>query len=210
MAHWFGGVFAIIGAIWLVTLMAYAFGAGGVSFGNRYTGQRATIDFMRQYDRPVLALRDGVGLELDTGGPKLHGSIVKLRAGLPVLCWVCGRHDFAGGISQADYRQGDWFYRAPVEHAASTTIAYDRTTGETVVVAEGADVHTQEQALAAHGLAVTENARISPDTLADLRPVSMQREGCVIFNAAFVAVNLLWLVFGGIALAVVRLVKRRA
>ncbi len=222
IAHWFKGVFAIIAVIWLVTLGAYALGFRSVSFGNKYTGQRATIDFMREHDHTVLALTDDIGLQLESGG-QLHGAIVKLTAGLPGLCWICGSHETAGGIAIVGYRQGDWLFRAPEDltknsealhgrpesRAFITTLAFDRATGERVQLDATAGVDAQAAALSARGLVVSERTRLTPDALADLPAVSMQREGCVIFNAAFVAVCVLWLVFGGLAMLLVRVVRRR-
>jgi hypothetical protein len=223
LGHWFVGVFAIIAVIWVITLVAYALGFKGVSFRNKFTGQDATIDFMRQHDRVFLQLADDVGLELNPGGPHLSGTIVKLSSGLPGLCWVCGDHETAGGIAIVDYRLGDWLFRAPfdnsknseVEHgrpesrAFILTIAYDRASGERVQVAPTADLAAQQLALSTRGLVPSDAARIDPENLADLPVVSMQREGCVIFNMAFVAVTLLWLVLGRLALLLVRVVRAR-
>jgi hypothetical protein len=219
--HWFAGVFVIIAGVWTITLIAYAFGAGSVSFGNKFTGQRATIDFMRDNDHVVVGLADGVGLQLDHGGPPLHADIVRLKPGFPVLCWVCGQLDTAGGISMVAYRQGDWFYRAPEDLSRNSeathglraesrafilTIAYNRANGERVQA--GVDVAAQTLALTSRGLAVTDAARISPETIRDLPVLSIQREGCLIFNVAFVSVVLLWLVFGGLAWLLVRFLRR--
>jgi hypothetical protein len=91
LAHWFAAVFLLVGLLWLFTLTAYYFGFSGVGVKNRFTGQEAVIDFMREYDHPVVELADGVGLELDNNGPTLDGTVVRLTAAPPVLCWVCGR-----------------------------------------------------------------------------------------------------------------------
>ncbi len=220
--HWFGGVFAILGSIWLATTVAYALGAKSITFGNRY-GTDATIEFGREHDRPVLGLADGVGLELDAEGPALHGTIVKLEAGLPVLCWICGDQDTAGGVGRVDYRQGDWFFRVPRDESLNRalqeersewrdfvlTIAYNRATGERVKVDAQASFAEQEQVLAQRGLVVGKAAQLRPESLSDLPAVSMQREGCVIVQAAFVASFLLWLVLGGLAALVVWAVRRR-
>jgi hypothetical protein len=220
--HWFGAVFVLLGGIWLATTVAYALGAKGISFANRY-GPPATIDFGRKYDFPVVGLADGVGLELDAGGPALHGSIVKLETGLPVLCRICGYHDTAGGVGLVDYRQGDWFFRAPRDESRSReahegrpesrdfilTIAYNRTTGERVRVDADATFAEQEQLLAQRGLVVGEGARLTPAALGDLPTVSMQREGCVIVQLAFVAVAVLWLVLGGLAALLIWAIRRR-
>ncbi|MBK9036500.1 MAG: hypothetical protein IPL61_35510 [Myxococcales bacterium] len=227
--HWFVGVFAIIGGLWLVTTLAYALGAGGISFGNRYTGQRARIDFQRGHDVPVLALGHDAGLVLH-GGPTPRGTVVKLRPGLPlVFCWACGRDEAAGAIADVEFRQGTWWYRAPVDVAAELaalpraggsarwraarteiilTVAYDQATGARRQVAPTATVEDQARALAELGLRTDAAARLSEDGLADLPRASMQREGCVIVHLAFVAVVLLWLVVGGVALALVALVRR--
>src|SRR5262245_41324711 len=98
LAHWFPGVFAIIGGLWVVTLVAYAAGADGITFASRYTGDDARIDFMREHERPYMGLADGVALGLDTGGPRVRGTIVRLEPGLPGIRWVCGESDSAGGI----------------------------------------------------------------------------------------------------------------
>jgi hypothetical protein len=224
LGHWFLGVFAIIGGIWVLTLVAYAAGAEGISFRNRYTGQPATIDFMREHERPYVGLADGVGLGLDTGGPQLRATIVKLEPGLPGLRWVCGSNDTAGGIAMVTHRQGDWLYRAPSDESKNDeavngrrpesrayilTLAYNRATGERVVVEPDTPVAAQAELLAARGLEVSDATRMTLESLTDLPVVSMQREGCVIFNAAFIAVTLLWLVIGGLALLLVRVIRAR-
>jgi len=222
LQHWFGGVFVLLGAIWLVTTIAWLFGAQSISFGNRY-GPRPTIDFMREHDRTVVGLGEGVGLELDEAGPVLHGSIVKLESGLPVLCWICGYHDTAGGIGMVDYRRGDWFYREPRDESGSyearqgraesrdfiLTLAYNRATGERVRVDVDATFDEQQQALAQRGLAVDEASRLALATIGDLPTVSMMREGCAIVQAAFVAAALLWLVCGGTAALIGWAIRRR-
>lgn len=222
--HWFLGVFAIIFGVWLLTLVAYDLGVDGISFRNRYTGQYATIDFMREHDRPFVGLADGVGLELDDGGPQLRATVVALEPGLPGFGLVCGTHGTADGIAMVTHRHGDWLYRAPSDESKNyeavhgrrpesrafiLTIAYERTTGERVVVQPDTPLGAQEALLAERGLAVSDATRLSLESLADLPVISMQREGCVIFNAAFVAVTLLWLVIGGLALLLVRLVRAR-
>ena len=220
LQHWFGGMFVIIGAVWVITSVAYYFGAQSITFPNRY-GTRPTIDFMREHDQPVVALREGVGLELHTGGSHLSGSIVLLTDGLPVLCWICGTYDTHGGISQVAFRTGDWFYRAPDDHRlvdlrslpaavrdAFRTVAYNRATGERVMLRDDAGTDEQAAALASRGLAMTEANRLRLETIADLPPVSMMREGCVIFQLAFAAVVALWFVVGGLAWILVRLFRR--
>jgi hypothetical protein len=42
--HWFVGVYVILLAIWIPTLITFAAGAHGITFGNPY-GKAATIDF---------------------------------------------------------------------------------------------------------------------------------------------------------------------
>lgn len=79
-----------------------------------------------------------------------------------------------------------------------------------MVVDADATLVEQEKVLAARGLAVDEAARLRPDAITDLRAVSMQREGCVIVQAAFVLAALLWLVVGGPIALVVRARRRRA
>ncbi len=219
--HWILGVFLILAVVWAITLGAYYFGADRVSFHNKFTGQDATIDFMRKYDRPVVELAENVGLELDKDAPALRGEIVKLESAPIGLCWVCGRNDLAGGIAMVEYRSGDWLYRAPFDDTSNgealhgrpesrdyiLTVAYNRATGERVIA--GPDMPSQAAALAAHGLAVADRAHLSPATIVDLSPVSMMREGCMIFNLAFVAAAILWLVLGGSAALIVSWLRRR-
>jgi hypothetical protein len=99
--------------------------------------------------------------------------------------------------------------RRPESRAFILTLAYDRTTGERVVVEANTTLAAQERLLGARGLVVSEATRITPESLVDLSVVSVQREGCVIFNAAFVAASLLWLVFGGLTLLLVRAIASR-
>ncbi|MEZ4404802.1 MAG: hypothetical protein R3B06_32740 [Kofleriaceae bacterium] len=231
--HWFAGVFVIIVGLWLVTTVAYALGADGVSVGNRYTGQRARIDFQREHDHPVLALGHDAGLVVYPGAPGVapaRGVVVKLRPGLPlVFCWLCGEFETDGGLADVEYRHGTWLYRAPIDVPAELaklatqggsrrwqasrrevllTVAYDLSTGARRQVAAAATQDDQAQVLTELALPVAEAARLSPTTLADLRGASMQREGCVIVHAAFVAAVLLWGVVGGLALALITLVRR--
>lgn len=224
LEHWFLGVVAIILGVWLLTLVAYDLGVDGISFRNRYTGQYATIDFMREHDRPFVGLADGVGLELDAGGPQLRATVVALEPGLPGFSLICGSHGTADGIAMVTHRQGDWLYRAPSDESKNheavngrrpesrafiLTLAYDRKTGERVVVEPNTPLAAQEALLAERGLVVSDATRIGLESLTDLPVISMQREGCVIFNAAFVAVTILWLVIGGLALLLVRVVRAR-
>jgi hypothetical protein len=223
VGHWFGGVFAIIGGLWLITTVAYALGMGGVSFGNRYTGQTARIDFGREHDHTVLELGDGVGLSLDGGAGGVRGSVIRVRAGLPVLCWVCGNLDSAGGIGRVERRRGDWFFRAPSDESRNSealhgraesrafilTLAYNRATGERVQVEPSTAIADQAALLAARGLDGRDDAtRLSAKAVADLPELSMQREGCVIVQLAFVGVAILWTVLGGLALAIAWMVRR--
>jgi len=222
LGHWFLGVFAIIGGVWVLTLVAYAIGAEGISFDNRYTGQPATIDFMREHDRLYVQLADDVGLGLDTGGPELRATIVKLEPALPVLGSVCGAQTTEGGIGIVTHRQGDWFFRAPSDESKNheavhgrrpesrayiLTLAYDRSTGERVMVEPDTPLAAQAALLAERGLASSDASRMTLESLTDLPVASVQREGCVIFNLAFVATLLLWLALGGLALLLVRMVQ---
>jgi hypothetical protein len=223
LRNWFAGIYVILGGVWLATTIAYLTGAKSITFGNRY-GQKPTIDFMREHERTVVGLADGLGLELAAGGPKLHGSVVKLRAGLPIVCWVCGDFDEDGGIGQVDFRQGDWFFRAPTDLsknsqlkngreewvAAMRTIAWNRATAERVQVGIQDSLGAQEAELEKRGLVRSPATALSAETIADLETVSMQREGCVIYNAAFVAAALLWLVIGGPIWLVVWLRRRKS
>lgn len=218
LRHWFAGVFAIIGGLWLVTTIAYALGMSGISVGNRYTGQRATIDFQRGYDHPVLALADGVGLEIDHG----HGSVIAVKPGLPIVCWVCGDLARGGGIGLADHRQGDWFFRAPrdeshndealhgreASRAFILTLAYNRATGERVRVLATTSLADQAALLAARGLDPGPGTALAPANLADLPELSMQREGCLVVQLAFVGVVILWTALGGLGLVGAWLVRR--
>jgi len=112
-------------------------------------------------------------------------------------------------------------YRAPDDHHlvqldglraetrdAFCTVAYNRATGERVMLPPQAGVAEQEAALRAHGLAPNDAARLSPGAIGDLATVSMMSEGCVIFELAFVATTLLWFVCGGLGWVVVRTVRR--
>lgn len=221
--HWFVGIFAILAAVWLVVEVAYLAGSDGVSFRNRYTGQRASIDFGRKHDRPFVALSDDVGMELNSAGPHLHGAVNTLKSGLPVVCWLCGDLRQDEGIGIVAYRQGDWFYRAPDDNSRNSealhgrpqsrayilTIAYNRATHERVQVPAAATLAAQTQVLAARGLVVDESARLSQSNLADLAPVSMQREGCVVVQLAFLSAALLWLVLGSGAALIIRGTRRR-
>lgn len=224
LRHWFVGVFAIIGGVWLLAEVAWLTGAEGITFGNRY-GPPATIDFMREQDRPVVALADGVGLELDMGGEELRGAVVRYRPGPPILCLVCGYHDRAGGIAHGiTQRDGDWFYREPSDNSHNReahegrqesrdyilTIAYDRATGERVQVGADDTLEQQTAVLAGKGLEVSPEHRLGAASLTDLKSLSVMSEGCMIFNVAFVAAMLLWLVVGGIAALVTRRVRRDA
>ena len=229
LRHWFLGVYVIIAGLWLVTTVAYALGAGGITFGNRYTGDRARIDFQRGHDRQVLALPHRRGLLIHPGTP-VHATVVPLRRGLPApICWACGKDETAGAVVDVEYRRGPWLYHAPLaiadELAALAraggdprwqarraemlrTVAYNLDTGELRQVAATATVDDQARALAELGLPLDDGARLSSATAGDLRTASIQREGCVIVQLAFVAVALLWLVVGGGAALIVALVRR--
>jgi hypothetical protein len=232
LAHWFAGVFAIIGVLWVVTLVAYFSGARGISFGNRYTGRRATIDFQRQHDKNVLGLRDDAGLEVRETALGMRGTVVALKPGIPVVGAICGAHQLSGGIAVVEFRKGDWFYRRPVDphqiivgssghreeqHGAKRTpfqtfmmtVAYNRATGERVVVDADEGKDAQEKALSKRGLEFSNATRLDADLLKDLSRTSMSSEGCMVFNAAFMAAGLLWLLVGGLAVAVVAALKRR-
>jgi hypothetical protein len=232
LAHWFAGVFAIIGVLWVAALVAYFSGARGISFGNRYTGRRATIDFGRQHERTVLGLRDDAGLELRDTPQGLRGTVVALKPGIPVVGAICGAHQLNGGIAVVEWRQGDWFFRRPVDphqiivgssghreeqHGAKRTafqtfmmtVAYNRATGERVVVDADEGKDAQEKALTKRGLEFTKATRLTPELVKDLSSTSLSREGCLVFNAAFMAAGLLWLLVGGLAVVVVAAVKRR-
>ncbi|MFT7624615.1 MAG: hypothetical protein ACI9WU_003803, partial [Myxococcota bacterium] len=134
------GVFAIIGVLWTATNVAWLAGAEGVTVGNRY-GPPATLDFMRAHDRPTLAVGDHAGLELNTGLATVQGSLARYKSGPPVLCLICGYSSRAGGIATGiEYRDSEWFYRAPTDHSQNSearkgrqesrdyilTIAYNR------------------------------------------------------------------------------------
>lgn len=75
--------------------------------------------------------------------------------------------------------------KRPESRAFILTLAYDRTTGERVVVEPETSVAAQGELLAARGLAVSESTQLTLESIADLPVVSVEREGCSIFNAAF-------------------------
>lgn len=222
--HWFVGVLVILGGVWLVTTLAYLLGAQSISFGNRY-GRHATIDFQREHDHLVVGLQDGVGLQVDTGALQLMGSVIALKNGIPGLCWVCGSRTRAEGICRVEYRQGDWFYRSPTDLSNNSevlrgrpqsrdfmrTLAFNRATNERLLVEANTSLTDQGRLLNERGLTRADRARLSPETLADLSEVSMQREGCVVVQLAFAACTLLWLLLGGsVALVAGRLKQRPA
>lgn len=223
LAHWFTFILALVVALWVITATAYYLGFSGLRFRNRFTGQDAVIDFMRKYDRPVVELGPDVGLELDQRGTGLHAAIVRLEDAPFFLCWVCGRKQLHGGIAMVDYRQGDWLYRAPEDLSTNSeatrgrrresreyirTVAYNRATGERLI--GEIDVASQARLLAEKGLAPTDATRLSPAALADLAPASMMREGCMVFNLAYIAVLLLWLVIAGPLALLARRRRRRS
>ncbi len=219
--HWFAGVFVIIGIVWLLTTIAYFSGAQSITFPNRY-GKRPTIDFNRKYDFPVVDLGQDVGLMIDKGGQQLHGSILKLKEGVPILCWLCGERRKAGYIGIAAFRKGDWFFRAPRDETRNTearqgrpesrdfilTIAYNRATGERLRVEVDQSVDDQARLLADKGLFATKDTMLTQESLADLPPVSMLREGCAVVQLAFAASFVLWFFLGGLIWLLVRVFKR--
>ncbi|NMB76642.1 MAG: hypothetical protein GYA21_16120 [Myxococcales bacterium] len=220
--HWFAGVFVIIGIVWLLTTIAYFSGAQSITFPNRY-GKRPTIDFSRKYDFPVVDLGRDVGLMIDNGGQQLQGSILKLKEGVPILCWLCGERRNAGHIGRAAFRKDDWFFRAPRDESRNTearrgrpesrdfilTIAYNRATGERLRVEVDQSVEEQARLLADKGLFATEDTMLTQESLADLPPVSMLREGCAVVQLAFAACSILWFVLGGLMWSLVKVFKRR-
>lgn len=225
MRHWFVGVYAIIGGFWLVTTVAWLVGAERITVGTRY-GPPATIDFMRRHDRPALSLSDDVALSLYAKAATLSGSLIRVKPGPPVLCWLCGFSVDDGGIApNVAYRNGDWFFRAPVDNRRSKeahegrqesrefilTIAYNRATHDRVMVSADATLEEQSAELASRGLEATEAQQLTPATVGDLPTLSMTSEGCMIYNLAFIAAALLWLLVGGLpALWVARRRARRA
>lgn len=221
--HWLLGALAILGGLWLLTALAYVSGLVGFTVVERHGRERVAIDFMRRHERPYVGLTEGVGLELDAGGTSLRGTIVRLEPSASVLAFVCGRNVPEGELGIVTHRQGDWFFRAPSDEsshgeavslgpearASLLTLAYDRGTGERVVVEPDTPVAAQHALLAARGLAVSDATRLDVKSLADLSEVSVLREGCVIFNGAFAALAALWLALGGLVLLLGWIVDRR-
>lgn len=163
-----------------------------------------------------------MGLELYEAGPTLHATVVRLEDAPFFLCWVCGAKQLHGGVAIVDYRQGDWFFRAAqdlTQNSEAThgrrresreyilTVAYNRATGERLIGEP--DVASQTRLLAEKGLAPTDASRIAAAALADLAPASMMREGCMVFNLAFVAVTGLWFLIGGPIALIARHRRRR-
>lgn len=202
-ARWYLAIALLLLVLWLGVLVAYRLGAEGISVRSR-SGQTVNLDFGRQHDHTWVAVGPGVGLELDAYNKQLHGTIARVKPGIPGLCWVCGDNVPAGGLAMVKYRQGDWYFKAPQDYRNNSeatrgrrpasrayilTIAYNVATNERVIVAADATVEAQATELRNRGLTASVANLLTLDPAWHV--LSMQREGCVIFNAAFVVLALL-------------------
>ena len=203
MAHWYRWIALLLLLMWVGVLVAYRLGAQGISVRSR-SGQQVDLDFGREHDRPWVGVGPGVGMELNIYGDALHGTVAKLKPGLPLLCWVCGDNVPAGSLAMVTHRQGDWYFKAPADYSKNSeavhgrrlvsreyilTLAYNVTTRERVIVAATSTVQAQQAELSQRGLSASEPNLLQVDSA--WQALSMQREGCVVFNAAFVALYLL-------------------
>jgi hypothetical protein len=201
-------------ALWLIITLAYQFGADGVSFGRRFGNAR--IDFSRKYDRVVLLAADGYGFQLTSaqGLPELE--LVRIQDAPVGLCWVCGANRVSGALVQnANYRAGDWIYRAPAPEPNLTgwapsgvaiwrRLAWNVRTGEQLQSPPAASLDAQSAVLATRGLVVSPARRLGSAEALDARPLSMMYEGCVVVQAAFTIFNAAWLLAWGVGYLIVR------
>ncbi len=203
VARWYRWIALLLLLLWIAVLVAYRLGAQGFSVSSR-SGQTVNLDFGREHDRQWVRVGPGEGMELNVYGAALHGSVAKLKPGLPVLCWVCGDNVAADPLVSATHRQGDWYFKAPEDFSKNSeathglrqvsrdyilTLAYNVATRERVIVAATSTPQAQQAELAARGLSASVANLLKVD--ATWRGLSMQREGCVVFNVAFIALALL-------------------
>ena len=206
LARWYRLIALLLVLMWLGVLIAYRLGAQGFSVRSQ-SGQTVNLDFGREHDQPWVGVGSGVGMELNVYNQRLHGSIAKTKAGLPLLCWVCGDNVPAGGLAMVTHRQGDWYFKAPADYSKNSeamhgrrqasrdyilTIAFNVVTHDRVIVAATSTLAAQTTELRTRGLTASDANLLTLD--AAWQGLSMQREGCVVFNAAFVFAGLLLLV----------------
>lgn len=205
VARWYRLIALLLALMWVGVLVAYRLGAQGVSVRSQ-SGQTVNLDFGREHDQPWVGVGPSVGMELNVYNQRLHGSIAKMKAGLPLLCWVCGDNVPAGGLAMVTHRQGDWYFKAPADYSKNSeavrgrrqasrdyilTIAFNVVTHERVIVAATSTLAAQTAELGRRGLTASDPNLLALDTT--WQGLSMQREGCVVFNAAFVIAGLLLL-----------------
>lgn len=226
--HWFIGLLLLLLGVWAVFGLAYLSGADGVTVRAR-GGQSVTLDFMRDQENPVvLGLAESVGLELETDGStgappgELSGVLIELEP-VPLFMCACGAKWTPTSIAIVDYRQGDWFFRAPKDlgsrgsfesgseswRTAKLTLAYNAITGERVLQDFEDTLERQQSLLTEHGFVPSDELRLDVERLTDLKLVSMQSERCMIYFGAFLASLLLWLLIGG-PIALIQRRNRRA
>ena len=192
--------------LWLVTTVALFMAAAGA----------AKIDADRNFDHNVLALTPTVGLLLDA----TERSVVTYKPGPVPFCWLCGRDRTDEFLLQGvSHRSGTWLYRAPANDPDLTgwspataeaarklarVLAYDLSTGNTVIAPEGSTIDGKKAILDARGFVADDAHLITAKMLGEWPEQSMMREGCVIVQSVFLIFMTLWLLGWGAWLLMIR------
>jgi hypothetical protein len=211
--YWFGWVWGILLFVWAGLGAAWLLGAEGVTV-TADSGQSATLDFMRdQVDHPVLGLTPGLGLEIQespTAPGHVQGALILLEPEPAILC-LCGDYWSPTSTGTVTHRQGDWFFREPVDFSgfgsiesgsetwqtAIRTLAYNPSTQDRVLAEVDEPAPAQLARLAEQGLVPGPETAMTVETLSDLTTVRVRSERCFIYFLAFLASNVGWLVVGG-------------
>ena len=187
-------VFLAPPALWiLVTVL----GVAGVFAGAK-----------REEGHSVRLLAPGVGY-VNNATPHL----ISLQPSPVPFCWLCGRErEDAVLLLEASHRSGNWLYRVAAKDPDLTgyspervaqamqlsgVLAYEVTTGEKILAAEGSTPEGKQKILEGRGLIADAAHAMTPAMVAQLPEVSITREGCQILQTSLLGFLALWLLGWG-------------
>lgn len=184
-------------ALWVGLTCYYHLGGDGMELGG------ASISFNRGADFALYKINDKLALIAPRSGGL---DVVTYDRGIPPFNLLCGTYDSTGTAMQYPRMSGDWLFGIPMEERqvggewrkvpVDGIAGVNLSTGELIRSKAVASFDVWPAELTARGLTDKTGTGPSLKVLSKrLKPLSVQQESCMVFNAAFLLIFLGWILF---------------
>ena len=205
---WWVAVLVPLLLLWVSVTVYYKQGASGIAFGG------GEVSFERRFDFALFRIDDRSALLVTRDGSM---SVVAYGRGAFPFCPLCGTYQPEGSIvNLARYYKDGWMYTdhlggpfAELYHVPTgEKVQVERPPGIAPGATDGLDA-AKLPAYAGRGLTFEAQHRITPAVIEEkFPPLRAINESCVVFNAAFLILTILWLMVGLVTVVRGRLVHR--